>query len=167
MTCLPLPARGLSTSWVLELTQVSGIMLFHAVQRFNLVGGYSVESWVGRCCPVVWNLPLFKTQISDSSTLFKTEFRFFVPYLKHLINPTSYPLYGKMDYWEPVSYFNMLYSGNVTADLDPPGGTNPLADMPPTSQIWTPFNKAIISFLNGKIWEEGLQSPGMFLERGI
>ena len=31
-----------------------------------------------------------------------------------------------------------------------PPGPNPLADMDPVLRIWTPFNKAIISFRNGK-----------------
>ena len=47
-------------------------------------GGHSADSRVGRCGPGVLTLTLFKTKISDFATLFKTDFRFFVPCLRHL-----------------------------------------------------------------------------------
>ena len=47
-------------------------------------GGYSIYPWVGRCGPVPHTLTLFKTKIADFPTLFKTEFRFLIPCLRHL-----------------------------------------------------------------------------------
>ena len=49
-------------------------------------GGYSIYPWVGRCGAAPHILTLFKTNISDFPTLFKTEFRFLIPCLRHLIN---------------------------------------------------------------------------------
>ena len=40
--------------------------------------------WVGRCGPAPHTLTLFKTKIADFPTLFKTEFRFLIPCLRHL-----------------------------------------------------------------------------------
>ena len=48
------------------------------------VGGYSIYPCVGRCGPVPHTLTLFKTKIADVPTLFKTEFRFLIPCLRHL-----------------------------------------------------------------------------------
>ena len=47
-------------------------------------GGYSIYPWVGRCGPAPHTLTLFKTKIADFPTLFKTEFRFLIPCLRHL-----------------------------------------------------------------------------------
>ena len=47
-------------------------------------GGYSIYPWVGRCGPALHTLTLFKTKIADFPTLFKTEFRFLIPCLRHL-----------------------------------------------------------------------------------
>ena len=47
-------------------------------------GGYSIYPWVGRCSPAPYTLTLFKTKIADFPTLFKTEFRFLIPCLRHL-----------------------------------------------------------------------------------
>ena len=47
-------------------------------------GGESIYPWVGRCGPAPHNLTLFKTKIADFPTLFKTEFRFLIPCLRHL-----------------------------------------------------------------------------------
>ena len=47
-------------------------------------GGYSIYIWVGRCGAAPHTLTLFKTNIADFPTLFKTEFRFLIPYLRHL-----------------------------------------------------------------------------------
>ena len=40
--------------------------------------------WVGRCGPAPHTLTLFKTNITDFPTLFKTELRFLIPCLRHL-----------------------------------------------------------------------------------
>ena len=42
-------------------------------------GGYSIYPWVGRCGPAPHTLTLFKTNIADFPTLFKTELRFLTP----------------------------------------------------------------------------------------
>ena len=47
-------------------------------------GGYLIYPWVGRCGAVPHTLTLFKTNIADFATLFKTEFRFLIPCLRHL-----------------------------------------------------------------------------------
>ena len=39
--------------------------------------------WVGRCGQAPHTLTLFKTKIADFPTLFKTEFRFLIPCLRH------------------------------------------------------------------------------------
>ena len=47
-------------------------------------GGYSIYPLVGRCAPSPHILTLFKTNITDFPTLFKTELQFFIPCLRHL-----------------------------------------------------------------------------------
>ena len=47
-------------------------------------GGDSIYPWVGRCGAAPHTLTLFKTNIADFPTLFKTEFRFLIPCLRHL-----------------------------------------------------------------------------------
>ena len=47
-------------------------------------GGYSIYPWVGRCGPAPHTLTLFKTNVADFPTLFKTELRFLIPCLRHL-----------------------------------------------------------------------------------
>ena len=47
-------------------------------------GGYSIYPCVGRCGPARHTLTLCKTKIADFPTLFKTEFRFLIPCLRHL-----------------------------------------------------------------------------------
>ena len=47
-------------------------------------GGDSIYPWVGRCGPTPHTLTLFKTNITDFPTLFKTELRFLIPCLRHL-----------------------------------------------------------------------------------
>ena len=55
------------------------------VQARGLGGrGYSIYPWVGRCGTAPHTLTLFKTNIADFPTLFKTEFRFLIPSLRHL-----------------------------------------------------------------------------------
>ena len=55
---------------------------FQVVHLFP--GGYSIYPWVGRCGAAPHTLTLFKTNIADFPTLFKTEFRFLIPCLRHL-----------------------------------------------------------------------------------
>ena len=40
--------------------------------------------WMGRCGPAPHTLTLFKTNITDFPTMFKTELRFLIPCLRHL-----------------------------------------------------------------------------------
>ena len=47
-------------------------------------GGYCIYSLVGRCGRAPHTLTLFKTNMADFPTLFKTEFRFLIPCLRHL-----------------------------------------------------------------------------------
>ena len=46
--------------------------------------GYSIYPWVGSCGAARHTLTLFKTNIADFPTLFKIEFRFLIPFLRHL-----------------------------------------------------------------------------------
>ena len=46
--------------------------------------GYSIYPLEGRCGRAPHTLTLFKTNIADFPTLFKTEFRFLIPCLRHL-----------------------------------------------------------------------------------
>ena len=39
-------------------------------------GGYSTYPWVGRCGPAPYTLTLFKTKVTDSPTLFKSDSNF-------------------------------------------------------------------------------------------
>ena len=65
-------------------------------------GGYSIYPRVGRCGPAPHTLSLFKTKISDFPTLFKTEFRFLVPCLRHLTR--NHNLRETIDNIETLSY---------------------------------------------------------------
>ena len=47
-------------------------------------GGVLDISLRGRCGPASYTLTLFKTKIADFHTLFKTEFPFLMPCLRHL-----------------------------------------------------------------------------------
>ena len=47
-------------------------------------GGYSIYPGVGRCGAAPHTLTLFKTNIADFATLFKTELRLLIPCLRHL-----------------------------------------------------------------------------------
>ena len=51
--------------------------------------GYSKDAWVGRWGPCVQTLTLFKTQFSDFPIPFKTEFKIFRPFLRHLTQSQS------------------------------------------------------------------------------
>ena len=57
---------------------------FEFFLHFLARGGYSLYPWVGRCGPAPYTPTLFKTKIADFPTLFKTEFRFLIPCLRHL-----------------------------------------------------------------------------------
>ena len=46
-------------------------------------GGYSIYPWVGRCGLAPHTLTVFKTNIADFPTVFKTELRFLMPCLRH------------------------------------------------------------------------------------
>ena len=66
-------------------------MLITKPQQLSLIpggrgGGYSLYPSVGSCGAATHTLTLFKTNIADFPTLFKTELRFFIPCLRHLIN---------------------------------------------------------------------------------
>ena len=43
-----------------------------------------IYPWMGRCGAAPHTLTLFKTNIADFPTLFKTEFQFLMPCLRHL-----------------------------------------------------------------------------------
>ena len=51
---------------------------------FQPRGGYSIYPLVGRCGRAPHTLTLFKTNIADFPSLFKTEFRLLIPCLRHL-----------------------------------------------------------------------------------
>ena len=57
---------------------------FYYLPRPRGGGGYSIYPWVGRCGAAPHTLTLFKTNITDFPTHFKTEFRFLIPCLGHL-----------------------------------------------------------------------------------
>ena len=61
-------------------------ILDHVIPCVVTPGGYSIYPWVGRCGAAPHTLTLFKTNIADFPGLFKTEFRFLTPCLRHLIN---------------------------------------------------------------------------------
>ena len=52
-------------------------------KRMDVRGGYSIYPCVGRCGPAPHTLTLFKTKIADFPALFKAEFRFLIPCLRH------------------------------------------------------------------------------------
>ena len=77
----------------------------HVEERAPGRGGYSIYPWVGRCGAAPHTLTLFKTNISDFPTLFKTEFRF-LSYLlvkKYLLVGTSSMLWTGQRISESVS----------------------------------------------------------------
>ena len=59
-------------------------ILDHVIPCVVTPGGYSIYPWVGRCGAAPHTLTLFKTNIADFPTLFKTEFRFLIPCLRYL-----------------------------------------------------------------------------------
>ena len=48
------------------------------------ISGRDRPHWVGRCGAAPHTLTLFKTNVADFPTLFKTEFRFLIPCSRHL-----------------------------------------------------------------------------------
>ena len=103
---IPLRKRpsGISISWLSSRRKRHWVGLFSTGFFFLVVlrggrpyivigmiaargGGYSIYPWVGRCSAAPHTLTLFKTNIADFPTLFKTEFRFLIPCLRQkLIN---------------------------------------------------------------------------------
>ena len=69
-----------------ELLSTSRDVVFLASDAHTPPGGwgYSIYPCVGRCGAAPHTLTLFKTNIADFPTLFKTEFRFLIPCLRHL-----------------------------------------------------------------------------------
>ena len=65
--------RSVRSCWLKSLTNPGGGR-----------GGYSMYPWLGRCGAAPHTLTLFKTNIADFPTHFKTEFRFLIPCLRHL-----------------------------------------------------------------------------------
>ena len=61
-------------------------------------GCYSIYLWVGRCDPAPHILTLFKTNIADFPTLFKTEFQILIPRLRHAV--TSCVAFWLCNQWE-------------------------------------------------------------------
>ena len=57
--------------------------IFNNKVRVKARGAYSIYPWVGRCGTAPHTLTLFKTNIADFPTHFKTEFRFLIPCLRH------------------------------------------------------------------------------------
>ena len=63
------------------------------------VGRNPTDAWVGRCGAGVQTLTLFKTQFSDFPIPFKTEFKIFRPFLRHLTqNHTLFKTRMKLEY---------------------------------------------------------------------
>ena len=57
---------------------------FSCIWCLHPPGGYSIYPCVGRCGAAPHTLTLFKTNIADFPTLFKTEFRLLIPCFRHL-----------------------------------------------------------------------------------
>ena len=62
----------------------NGSLIESAASQHPGGGGYSIYPWVGRCGLAPHTVTLFKTKIADFPVLFKTEFRFLIPCLRHL-----------------------------------------------------------------------------------
>ena len=65
-----------------ELIMMAGSNFLDGCKKSR--GGYSIYPRMGRCGPAPHTLSLFKTKIADFPILFKAEFRFLVPCLRHL-----------------------------------------------------------------------------------
>ena len=81
--------------------------------------GYSIYPWVGRCGAPPHTLTLFKTNIADFPTLFKTEFRFLIPCLRHLTrNHTlcktiiDIETLSHLIHWQSQNYLQLDQDGN-------------------------------------------------------
>ena len=84
--------------------------------------------------------------------LFKWTEEFYI-LMRILTFKKVYLIHGKQRFewlWVFKPWFLSWYAG-VTANLDPPRiwtpGPNPLADMDPPSQIWTPYQTFLLSIL--------------------
>ena len=62
-----------------ELTSDASPLSHRLFSEVKDPGGYSIYPWVGKCGAAPHTLTLFKTNIADFPTLFKTEFRFLIP----------------------------------------------------------------------------------------
>ena len=80
----------------------------------TIPGGYSIYPWVGRCGLAPHTLTLFKTKIADFPTLFKTEFRFLIPCLRHLTR--NHTLCKTIINIETLSYLIHWQSQNYLKD---------------------------------------------------
>ena len=88
---------GGGVALILSLCEGGGVEINFCLMRegeYDLVLGHisnisqpsppPPDPWVGRCGAAPHTLTLFKTNIADFPTLFKTEFRFLIPCLRHL-----------------------------------------------------------------------------------
>ena len=77
--------RKITVSPHLEMDCGSSGVVLEELRPLSLPSGeYSTDAWVGRCGQCVQTLTLFKIQFSDFLIPFKTEFKIFRPYLRHL-----------------------------------------------------------------------------------
>ena len=83
-----------------------GLKRCHLARGWGGGWGYSIYLWVGRCSQAPNTLTLFKTKIADVPTLFKTEFRFLIPCLRHLTR--NHTLCKTIINIETLSLFNPL-----------------------------------------------------------
>ena len=65
------------SNWASWQHYITTLANYHLISS----GGYSIYPWVRRCGAAPHTLTLFKTNIADFPTLFKTEFRFLIPCL--------------------------------------------------------------------------------------
>ena len=83
--CFPRPSNGKLLGKKPRYNKtLLGKSLCPSLHRGPGGGGYSIYPLVGRCGRAPHTLTLFKTNIADFPTLFKTEFRFLIPCLRHL-----------------------------------------------------------------------------------
>ena len=90
-SCVLLPMVCTRTAVVSSVTLA--FTTWQAVARGGGGGGYSMYPWVRRCGAAPHTLALFKTNIVNFPTLFKTEFRFF-----NMCPSTFFPI-SKTKFW--------------------------------------------------------------------
>ena len=100
--------RGVRGEWYKSLPIPLPLVI--ASPRLRVPGGHSIYPRVGRCGPAPHTLTLFKTKIADFPTLFKTEFRFLIPCLRHLTR--NYTLCKTIINIETLSYLIHWQSQN-------------------------------------------------------